>query len=131
MFIQNSILVCMDHYIHCYLSIFCKVEVLCVSTHLLTTVTGSGDILILVDIKSTSLHKTLGSGMFSHTVWYIAISFGLSSWNVFQRKEIFQQMSNDKIWIMSFDSNAISVFPYDFTIASQIWLSSSKLIITI
>jgi hypothetical protein len=79
MFIQNSILVCMDHYIYCYLSIFCKVEVLCVSTHLLTTVTGSGDILILVDIKSTSLHKTLGSGMFSHTVWYIAISFGLSS----------------------------------------------------
>ena len=60
------------------MSIFCKVEVLCVSTYLLTTVTGSGDILILVDIKSTSLHKTLGSGMFSHTVWYIAIAFGLS-----------------------------------------------------
>jgi hypothetical protein len=55
--------------------LFCKVEVLCVSTYLLTTVTGSGDILILVDIKSTSLHKTLGSGMFSHTVWYIAISW--------------------------------------------------------
>jgi hypothetical protein len=41
------------------MSIFCKIEVLCVSTYLLTTVTGSGDILILVDIKSTSLHKTL------------------------------------------------------------------------
>jgi hypothetical protein len=61
------------------MSIFCKVEVVYVSTYLLTTVTGSGDLLILVDIKSTSLHKTLGSGMFSHTVWYIAISFGLSS----------------------------------------------------
>jgi len=29
-------------------------------------------------------------------------------------------MSNDKILIMSFDSNAISLFSYDFTIATQI-----------
>jgi len=28
-------------------------------------------------------------------------------------------MSNDKILIMSFDSNTISVCPYDFTIAKQ------------
>jgi hypothetical protein len=47
MFIQNSILVCMDHYIHCYLSIFCKVEVLCVSTYPLIALESKDIIQIL------------------------------------------------------------------------------------
>jgi hypothetical protein len=32
---------------------------------------------------------------------------------------------------MSFDSNTISVCPYDFTIATHMWLSPSELIIAI